>query len=76
MAAQIESAAGKTAIADSLLSVEQVCQLLGVKKTYVYSRMNNGELAYVPLSDGKREFRRVRPKDLDAFLESRLVPAR
>lgn len=58
-----------------LLTIDEVCEELGVKKSYVYSVMNEGKLAYVPLSDGRREFRRVRAEDLDAFIQSRLIPA-
>lgn len=58
-----------------LLTVEEACEELGVGKSYLYRVMNEGKLAYVPLSDGRREFRRIRAEDLDSFIESRLIPA-
>jgi len=49
-----------------LLKSQEVAEKLGVSKSYVYQLISNGELPVVRL--GEKAIR-IRPEDLDRFLE-------
>lgn len=54
---------------DRLLTVQDVCDLLQVRRSWVYTVVRRGELKRIKLG---REFR-FRQSDLDAFLEQRVA---
>jgi excisionase family DNA binding protein len=49
-----------------LLSVDDVVQLLGMKKSWVYARADSGELPSIRLPGGRRKFDAA---DIAAWLE-------
>ena len=53
--------------AGRLLSIREVAARLGVSTAAVYGLCDRGELAYVRISNAYR----VRPADLDQFIEQR-----
>jgi excisionase family DNA binding protein len=55
-----------------LLSIAQLCQELGMGKTWVYRRLRSGEIPSVRLGRSVK----VRRQDLDEYLEKHLYPAR
>ncbi len=55
------------------MTVAQVMLVLGVKKSWVYARVSDGELPHIRMG----AFIRFDPKDIAAYLESKKVkPAR
>jgi excisionase family DNA binding protein len=48
-----------------LLSITEVCQRLGIGKSWVYPRIRNGEIPSVKLGDNIK----VRREDLEGYLE-------
>jgi len=50
-----------------LLSVEQVCGLLGIKRTLLYSMISTGEFGPLPLRLGRR--RMYRRSDVERWIE-------
>lgn len=56
-----------------LLKVEDAADVLGVSKDYIYKAVNEGHLAAVYLGNGKRQHLRIKPADLDKFVETRRV---
>jgi excisionase family DNA binding protein len=55
-----------------LLSIPQLCQELGMGKTWVYRRLRSGEIPSVRLGRSIR----VRREELDEYLEKHHYPAR
>jgi excisionase family DNA binding protein len=55
-----------------LLSIAQLCQELGMGKSWVYRRLRSGEIPSVRLGRSIK----VRRQDLDEYLEKHLYPAR
>ena len=49
-----------------LLSIEEVCQELGMGKSWVYKRLKNGEIPSVKLGHSIK----VKSKDLEQYLEN------
>lgn len=50
-------------------TVKEVAALLKASESNVYALMDTGELPYVSI--GVKKGRRIRPEDLEAFLEAR-----
>jgi excisionase family DNA binding protein len=48
-----------------LLTVQQVCQLLGVGRSWVYQRINSGQIPSVQLGGNLR----VKREDLDEYIQ-------
>jgi excisionase family DNA binding protein len=55
-----------------LLSIPQLCQELGMGKSWVYRRLRSGEISSVRLGRSIK----VRRQDLEEYLEKHLYPAR
>jgi excisionase family DNA binding protein len=55
-----------------VLSVEEVCEALGMAKSWVYRRLRSGEIPSVRLGRSVK----VRRQDLDEYLEKHRYPAR
>jgi excisionase family DNA binding protein len=55
-----------------LLSIPQLCQELGMGKSWVYRRLRSGEIPSVRLGRSIK----VRRQDLEEYLEKHLYPAR
>jgi excisionase family DNA binding protein len=56
---------------EPLYTKEQVCQMLGVKESWLNTEIQNGRIPHLRL--GKQKFIRFRQSHLDAYLESREV---
>ena len=57
----------RTAELENMLTPPQVCERLGISKTYLYRMMQAGELRSVRVG----RLRRIRPSDLEAYIASR-----
>lgn len=60
--------------ASRLLSVEEACEQLGIRKRKIYELMGSGELASIKLPPGsKQSGRRIEQSEIDAFIERNRV---
>jgi excisionase family DNA binding protein len=57
---------------EQLLSIAQLCQELGMGKSWVYRRLRSGEIPSVSLGRSIK----VRRQDLEEYLQKHLYPAR
>ncbi|MGM7671457.1 helix-turn-helix transcriptional regulator [Microbacterium sp. A93] len=55
---------------ETLLKVTDVAERLGVNKSWVYARINRGEIPVVELGDTRKN-QRIRESDLDSFIAAR-----
>lgn len=61
---------------DKLLSPEEAGEILGIGADATRRLCSDGHLTYVRLGQDRQRGRiRIRPRDLEAFIDSRLVPA-
>ena len=58
--------------AEKLLTVEDLCDYLGVSKDFIYDEVRHGRL---PASRIARQLR-LRPPDVDAFIDANTVTCR
>jgi excisionase family DNA binding protein len=61
---------------DRLLSPDQAGEILGIGTEATRRLCNDGHLAYVRLGNSKNGRIRIRPSDLQAFIDARTVQAR
>lgn len=50
----------------TLLTKEQVCEMLGVKESWLNAQIKDGSIQHIRL--GKKKFVRFRPEHIEAFL--------
>lgn len=50
----------------TLLTKEQVCEMLGVKESWLNAQIKDGAIQHIRL--GKKKFVRFRPEHIEAFL--------
>ncbi len=55
----------------TLFTVTEAATALGVKKDYIYAVIRDGDLPVIYLGRGSRPVMRVRPSDLQRFIDSR-----
>jgi excisionase family DNA binding protein len=67
-----EKRPGSQATAAWLLSVEEVCEALGMARSWVYRRLRSGEIPSVRLGRSVK----VRRQDLEEYLQKHRYPAR
>lgn len=61
---------------ERLLSPEEAGEILGIGAEATRRLCSDGHLAYVRLGQDRQRGRiRIRPRDLQAFIDSRLIPA-
>lgn len=58
------STAWRATVADRLLTADDVAEMLGVPKSWVYAASRKGELPTVPLG----RYRRYRPEAVEAWI--------
>lgn len=58
-----------------LLNFRDAAVFLGVGKTYIYEKVDAGEIAYVELGSEKRARRRITREALNDFIQSRTEQA-
>ena len=54
----------------TLLTKEQVCEMLGVKESWLNAQIKEGNIQYIRL--GKKKFVRFRPEHVAQFLDERV----